>query len=262
MSETKTNAPLPEGRAEGGRGMNDLLAVRLLELAIRAGWQPGDCVKFAREAHEFVMSTLPEVALQQIGAGTRELAERIPRDEATNVPAGQHHEVSPDHHANGSKPFRKEPSSARPKGSIGVTGEKSPPQPSRPEWGPAPDTRRNALQALADQNRTMQEAAEILGISWSLVSVTATRLKISFHGRRNRKPRPAPLKNIKAVAKPAKRTPVHTPVNGEAVAKLLVGQAFGRPMQRRCPSCNQIFEPTQVNHYLCDSCESSSYVAK
>jgi hypothetical protein len=55
---------------------------------------------------------------------------------------------------------------------------------------------------------------------------------------------------------------MRAPVNGEAVAELLIGQAASPRMRRRCPACNQIFEPTGVNHFLCDSCEEGNYVAK
>jgi hypothetical protein len=52
----------PYGDPRGERTENGLLALKLIELAVAAGWKPRECIGFAREAHKFVMSTLPEPA--------------------------------------------------------------------------------------------------------------------------------------------------------------------------------------------------------
>ena len=43
----------------------DPLALRLLEVAVTAGWKPHECLEFAREAYRFLTSTRPEVAVAQ-----------------------------------------------------------------------------------------------------------------------------------------------------------------------------------------------------
>jgi hypothetical protein len=217
------NAALPEGQS--GERRSDLLALRLLELGIGAGWKPRDCIEFAPQAYKLVTSTLPGAATQQLVAAAREPVE-----------IGQ---------------------PGRTKGSI--DGKRRPHRPSSREWGPDLESRRNALQALADQNRTMHEAAKILGVSRSLVASMAGSLKISFHGVRNAH-RAAPKK----AATPAKLTNgVPTPglITGAAVWKLVADRSVDRRMKRRCPACNQIFEPTGVSQYLCDDCENGSHAA-
>jgi hypothetical protein len=247
-------------RPKGERVKTDLLALHLIEIAIGAGWKSGVCVKFAREAYEFLMSTLPQVGPSSssrvdMKSRSKLLPPKIRPSRAyrlasaATVPATTQMEPSP----SGRSP-------RLPAQSAG--GKGLPPQPTRPGWDLSPETQRNALQELADQNRSMREAAEILGVSRSLVAQMATKLKIRFHGRVGRRARPVATKNIKAAPKPTKRRPKRAPVNGEAIAKLLIGQAVSPRMQRRCPSCNQIFEPAEVSHYLCDSCDNGSYAAK
>jgi hypothetical protein len=184
----------------GGRTENGFLALKLIELAVAAGWKPRECIGFAREAHKFVMSTLPEPATGLV--------------------------------ARSSEPVKE----------IG--------RPSHPEWGPDQETRRNALQVLADQNRTLCEAAAILGIKPSLAFTTASKLKVRFHGRRGRKLQRA-ARNINAAAKPKNRTAISALVNGEAVAH----PAPSPRIRRRCLSCNRIFEPAEVSHPFCNDCE-------
>lgn len=213
------------GRPQGGRARTDLLALHLVELAVAAGWEAGDCMEFARAAYKFIMSTRPEAATQQLVAAARELAEI-----------------------------------RQPRGSKDRTGRKSlPHRPSCREWGFDPEAQRNALQTLADQNRTMRDAAEILGVSYGRVATSAAKLKISFHGRRGRRARPAAPTKTKPAAKLTKGTPT---INSTAVATLVAGQPPDRRVKRRCPSCNGIFEPTEVNHYLCDDCEDSRYAGR
>jgi hypothetical protein len=203
-----------------------LLALHLIELAIAAGWKPRECIEFVRDAHKFRMSTLPEAATKR------------------KVPGELTKEIS------------------EPRSSEGPTGEERVPHlPNCPEWGPDRETRRNALQLLADQNRTMHEAAEILGVSQGAVASAAFKLKISFHGRHRRSSRPAAPKDPESRTKPTNGSPADALVNGAAVAKRLVDGAVDCRMNRRCPSCNQIFEPAEVTHYLCDDCENSSYAA-
>jgi hypothetical protein len=211
----------PRERPKGERAETRLLGLHLIELAIAAGWKPRECIEFARDAHEFVMSTLPEASTGLI-VGSSELGKEIGR------------------------PREKEPQQ----------------QPGRPDWGPDSETRRNALQSLADQNRTLREAAKILGISHSLVVVTARRLKVSFHGRRGRKLHPAASKNIEAPAKPKNGTAAGALLNGAALKKSPVDQPGERSMKRRCPSCNQVFEAAKVTDYICDDCESSNYAGR
>jgi hypothetical protein len=101
----------------------------------------------------------------------------------------------------------------------------------------------------------MREAAEILGVSQSVVASTAFKLKIRFHGRRGKR-RP-PTATPKATSKLTNGTPARPAIHGAPVAKLLV--PVDRGLRRRCPSCNQIFEPAEVSQYLCDDCENSNY---
>jgi hypothetical protein len=207
------------GEPKGERAKSRLLALQLIELAIAAGWKPRECIEFAREAHEFVMSTLPDAAIGLV-AGSIELGKDVGRPRERGAQQ----------------------------------------QPGRPEWGPDSETRRNALQSLADQNRTLREAAKILGISHSLVVVTARRLKVSFHGRRGRKLHPTASKNTEAPAKPANVTRAGALPNGAALKKLPVDRSADCRVKRRCPSCNQIFEPAKVSDYICDDCGCSNYV--
>jgi hypothetical protein len=186
-------------KAEG----SDPLAFRLLELAVKAGWKPRDCVQFARAAHDFILS-----------------AGRQPMEQTGN-------------------------------GSL-------PKPPAKLEWGSDREIRRRALQTLADQNRTMAEAAEALGVSLGTVAYTAYKLKISFHGPRGRsKSGRAPVRRIKSVPKFASAAAPH--FNGKAVESLADKRDVGQHVQRRCPSCNRIFEPMEISHHLCDDCESSNY---
>jgi hypothetical protein len=201
------------GEPKGERAKNRLLALQLIELAIAAGWRPRECIEFAREALEFVLSTLPGAATGRV-ARSSELGEE-----------------------------------------IGQPSEKRSERPDIPEWGPDTETRRKALQVLADRNLMMREAAEILGVSHSVVATTAYKLKIRFHGRRGKR-RP-PTATPKATSKLTNGTPARSAINGTAVAKLLV--PVDRGLRRRCPSCNQIFEPAEVSQHLCDDCESSNY---
>jgi hypothetical protein len=134
------------------------------------------------------------------------------------------------------------------------TARSAPTTTERPKWGPDIATKRKALQALADQNLMMREAAEILGVSHSVVATTAYKLKIRFHGRRGKR-RP-PMATPKATSK-ITNTPARLAINDAAVAKLLM--PVDRGLRRRCPSCNQVFEPAELSQYLCDDCESSNY---
>jgi hypothetical protein len=207
----------PHGEpTKGERAESPFLALQLIELAIAAGWKPRECIEFAREAHKFVMSTLPEAAAGHI-ARSSELG-----------------------------------------GEIGRPSEKRPASADIPKWGPDIGTKRNALQALADHNLMMREAAEILGVSRSIVASTAHKLKIRFHGRRGKR-RP-PTATPKATSKLTNGTPARPAKNGAAVAKLLV--PVDRGLRRRCPSCNQIFEPAEVSQYLCDDCESGNHAVR
>jgi hypothetical protein len=96
----------------------------------------------------------------------------------------------------------------------------------------------------------MHEAAEILGIKPSLVFNAASKLHVSFHGRRGRKFQSA-AGDANGAAKPKKRNAMHAPVNGKAVAHA----AASPRMQRRCLSCNRIFKPVEISDLLCDDCE-------
>jgi hypothetical protein len=198
-----------DGRPKAQRARSDLLALRLIELAIGAGWRPAECIEFAREAHNLVMSTLSEKVA-------------VRTEESTEEKNG---------HLTTSRPTAK------------------------PEWGSNPETRRRALQTLADQNRTMAEAAEILGVSKGLVTSAAFKLKVSFHGRRSRpKVLRTPVRRIKRAPKFASAG--HTHLNGKAAVSLAGNRDVNRHVQRRCPSCNRIFEPIEISQYLCDDCES------
>jgi hypothetical protein len=193
----------------------DPLALKLIELAVNAGWKPRDCIEFAQEAHKFVTSTVSAAGALQTVACAKDIAVDL-----------------------------SEPGKSMPDSALAL---------HRLEWGPHPETRRNALQALADQNRTMREAAEILGIKPSLAFYAARRLKVSFHGPRGRKLQPA-ARDLNGAAKPKKRTAMHAPVNGEPVADLA-----GSPrIQRRCLSCNRIFEPAEIRHSFCNACDYAS----
>jgi hypothetical protein len=205
-----------QGEQRGECAESHVLALQLIELAIGAGWKPRECIEFAREAHEFVMSTLRR-ADQQLAAG-RPGAVEDAKETARSAP---------------------------------TTTE-------RPKWGPDIATRRKALQALADQNLMMREAAEILGISQSVVASTAFKLKIRFHGRRGKR-RP-PTATPKVTSKLTNGTPAHPSTNGAAVARLLV--PADRGLRRRCPSCNQVFEPAEVSQYLCDDCEGRGHAGR
>jgi hypothetical protein len=33
-------------------------------------------------------------------------------------------------------------------------------------------------------------------------------------------------------------------------------------VQRRCPSCNRVFEPMEISHYLCDDCEGGGHAGR
>lgn len=185
-------------RAEG----SEPLAFRLLELAIKAGWNPTDCVWFAQAARDFILSV-----------GGRSTAQ---------------------------------------------TGNESLPQPpAKLEWGRDPEIRRRTLQTLASQNRTMRQAAEALGVSQGTVVSAAYKLKISFHGPRSgQKSGRPPVRRIKNSPKFASAAAAH--FNGKAVAKLARNPDAPQHVQRRCLSCNRIFEPMEISHYLCDDCESGN----
>jgi hypothetical protein len=127
----------------------------------------------------------------------------------------------------------------------------------RPKWGPDIQTKRKTLQALADRNLMMREAAEILGVSHSVVASTAFKLKIRFHGRRGQR-RP-PTATPKATSK-LTNSPARLAINDAAVAKLVM--PVDRGLRRRCPSCNQVFEPAEVSHYLCDDCEGRGHAGR
>jgi hypothetical protein len=209
------------GRPKSERTETRLLGLHLIELAIAAGWKPRECIEFARDAYEFVMSTLPEAATGRV-AGSSELGKE-----------------------------------------IGQPSEKGlQQQPGRPEWGPDSETRRNALQSLADQNRSLREAAKILNISPSLVAVTARRLKVSFHGHRGRKLRPTASKDIEAPARPANGAAADVVPNGATLKRLPADGPADCRMKRRCPACNQIFEPANLSDYICDDCESSDHAGR
>jgi hypothetical protein len=208
MANIETNASWSTPRADEGR--SNSLALRLLELAIKAGWKPHECIEFAREAHKLITSTLPEAV-----AGFA---------------------------ARGPEPERK----------VATNGanDTAPPAPAtteRPAWGPDPETRRKALQALADKNLMMSEAAEILGVTQSVVASAAHKLKVRFHGRRGRGLRRQSTANLRN-GTPTLRT------NGAAAARLLDPAIVDCRLKRRCPSCNQIFEPTGISHYVCEDC--------
>jgi hypothetical protein len=207
---------------KGERAKTRLLTLQLIELAIAAGWKPRECIAFAREAYKFVMSTLPEAADQQLAGGSKN-GERIAGEDAAEQMA-----------------------------------QPGTPTNERPKWGPDTATRRHALQALADQNLMMRDAAAILGVSQSVVASTAFKLKISFHGRRDK--RRSPTATPKAGSKLRSGTPARPAINGAAVAKLPV--PVDRGLKRRCPSCNQIFEPAEVSHYLCDDCEGGGHAGR
>jgi hypothetical protein len=139
------------------------------------------------------------------------------------------------------------------------TGNGSLPKPpAKLEWGSDREIRRKALQTLADQNRTMAEAAETLGVSLGAVAYTAYKLKISFHGPRggSKSGRP-PVRRIKSLPKFAA---AH--LNGKAVANLQGNQDVDKHVQRRCPSCNRVFEPMEISHYLCDDCEGGGHAGR
>lgn len=126
------------------------------------------------------------------------------------------------------------------------------------EWGQDLESRRNALQTLANQNRTMYEAARVLGISKGLVASTARRLNISFHG----------IRRLHA-AVPMRTGATSEFVNGAKASALVSAATMGEEaskqpvalMKRRCPACNQIFETTEIGDYLCDDCGSGSHIA-
>src|SRR5262245_42059761 len=96
------------------RAKTDPLALQLIELAVSAGWDPRQCIEFAREALKFVTSTTSEVGPHQTVASAKDIAV-----------------------------------------DLGQSGKSMPVALPRPKWGPDPETRRSALQALADHNRTM-----------------------------------------------------------------------------------------------------------
>jgi hypothetical protein len=207
----------PHGEPKGERAESRLLALQLIELAIAAGWKSRECIEFAREAHEFVMSTLPESASGRVAG------------------------------------------SSEPRGRIDGSSKKISERSDTPKWVPDTEARRIALQRLADQNRTMRESAEILGISPALVSTVAARLKIRFHGRRGRKLHPTASKNSGAPTKRGNGTAAGVLRNGAVLKRLPVDRPADYRMKRRCPSCNRVFEPTQINHYICDDCESCNF---
>jgi hypothetical protein len=221
---------------------SDPIAYRLLELAIKAGWKPVDCLQFARAAHEFVLSTLPDKVHQK----------RVASESFELVPTTRSAEASRDQ--------AKRPS-ARRKPAVQTGDESLAQRRAKLEWSSNLEIRRRALQTLADQNRTMAEAAETLGVSHSTVASTAFKLKISFHGRRgSQRPRRTAVRSIGGAPKLAK--PIHTRVNGKAVASSAGSRSVDQHMQRRCPSCNRIFKPEEISHYLCDDCETGSHAAR
>src|SRR5262245_18662573 len=127
------------------RAKTDPLALQLIELAVRAGWKPRECIEFAREAHKLVTSTASDIEAHQTVSLIKDFA-------------------------------------ADPRQS-GKSMADSAPVPHDLKWGPDAGTRRKALQALANQNLTMKESAQLLGISMSLLASAAHRLKIRFRGR-------------------------------------------------------------------------------
>jgi hypothetical protein len=190
----------------------DPLALQLIELAVSAGWKPRECIEFAREALKFVTSSVSAVGVHQTVAPAKDIA-----------------------------------------GDLGQPGKSTPdsaPVLPRPKWGSDSETRRKALQVLADRNLTLREAAEILGISPGLAFATASRLNVRFHGYRSRKLQPA-ARSINAAATPKRRRAMNAPVNGKAVAD----PAASPRMQRRCLSCNRIFEPAEISQPFCNDCE-------
>src|SRR5262245_41056389 len=89
----------------------DPLALKLIELAVNAGWKPRDCIEFAQEAHKFVTSTVSAAGAHHTVAAAKDIA----------VDLGQLGKSTPD----------------------------SAPGLHRPEWSPDPETRRKTLRALA-----------------------------------------------------------------------------------------------------------------
>jgi hypothetical protein len=202
------------GRPKEQRAVSDLLALRLIELAIGAGWKPRDCIEFAREAYKFLSSTQPQGATQQLL-------------ETHEPPRIDQPPISED---------------SRP-----------------PQWGPDLEARRHALQTLANQNRTMYEAAKILGISKGLVASTARRMNISFHGlRRLHSSAPA---ETNATAELANGIATTGLVPAAAMDKAVTKQPGEQCMKRRCPACNQIFETTEISDYFCGDCGNASPLA-
>jgi hypothetical protein len=65
------------------RAKADPLALRLIEVGIGAGWNSHDCLQFAREAYEFLRSTVPEVAIRNAGDGSAKL---VPRSKPSSRP--------------------------------------------------------------------------------------------------------------------------------------------------------------------------------
>jgi hypothetical protein len=100
-------------------------------------------------------------------------------------------------------------------------------------------------------------AAKAIGVSYGTVVSAAHKLKIRFHGPRapSKSGRP-PVRRIKSAPKFA--SPTHVRFSGKAIAKLAGDPDANPHMRRRCPSCNRIFEPMEINHYLCDYCEHAS----
>jgi hypothetical protein len=218
MSDTRMASTPAGGR---GERRNDALALRLLELAVGAGWKPRECIEFAREAYKFL--TLTRAVHQTVA-----VAEDIAADETVRSDK------------------------------LVSTSAPSPHPANCPEWSSDFEIRRRALQTLADRNLMMKDAAELLGISLATVAYTAHKLKIRFHGRRDsRKFHPAPG-NTKAVARNGSPPPAQ--INGLAIPKLLA--PLDKGVRRRCPSCNQIFEPAEVSHHLCDDCEGGGHAGR
>jgi hypothetical protein len=198
------------------RAKSDPVALRLVELAVAAGWKPRECIEFAREAYKFL--TLTRAVHQTVA-----VAEDIAVDETVRS------------------------------GKLVPTSAPSPHPANCPEWGSDFEIRRRALQTLADRKLMMKEAAEILGVSLATVAYTAHKLKIRFHGRRG------PAKGtIKATAQNDSVAPAQ--VNGLAIPKLLA--PLDKGVRRRCPSCNQIFEPAEISHHLCDDCEGGCHAGR
>jgi hypothetical protein len=192
----------------------DPLALQLIKLAVNAGWKPRDCIEFAREAHNFVTSTVSEVVAHQTVAPAKDIAvDKVAR--------------------------------------LGKSMPASASALDRPEWGRDFEIRRRALQTLADRKLTLKEAAEILGVSLGTVVYTAHKLKVRFHGRRG------PARETKAAAQNGCAASMQ--INGLAKPKLLA--PLNKGVKRRCPTCNQIFQPTEDSHVLCDDCENRQYEA-